>query len=306
MPDLSIIIVNWNTRDLLIECLNSILSTAADLAVEIIVVDNASTDGSPAVVQRRFPEVRLIGNVANIGFAKANNQAMAISQGRYFLLLNSDTVVLPRALGALVRFADEHSKAGVVGCKLLNADGSLQESWASFPAFWSEVLGRNFRNRPQLPGMCGAYEVDWVGGACLLVRSAAIQQVGMLDENYFMYSEETDWCFRIKRAGWKVYYLANAEITHLGGGSASRTSPVQLIRLYESKIRFFRQHYGVASASLLRHGLVIANVAGLARHGMRWLLWANGRAEISRRLGAQWKLIRCLVGRQPPEGAASK
>jgi GT2 family glycosyltransferase len=135
-----------------------------------------------------------------------------------------------------------------------------------------------------------AYEVDWVGGACLLVRSTAVSSVGMLDESFFMYSEETDWCFRIKQQGWKVCYLSSAEMIHLGGGSASRASLTQLIRLYESKIHFFRKHYGTYQARLLRWGLVVANTVGLIRHALVWPLRPK-EIEIRQRLNTRRELI---------------
>jgi len=293
--DLSIIIVNWNTRDLLTRCLQSVYDTMSNLDFEVIVVDNASNDGSQAMVRQRFPQVRLIENDQNVGFASANNQALTVSQGHYSLLLNSDTVVLPHALEKMAQFADAHSEAGIIGCRLLNSDGSLQKSWASFPTFWSEVLGRNFRARRQVEEESLAYEVDWVGGACLLVQPAAINEVGLLDESFFMYSEETDWCFRMRRQGWKVYYLPGVEVIHLGGGSASRANATQLVRLYDSKIRFFRKHYGARQTSLLRYGLAVVNALGLTRRALTWPLQWQRREQVRRRLEAQWKLIWWLL-----------
>jgi GT2 family glycosyltransferase len=293
--DLSIIIVNWNTRDLLTRCLQSVYDTMSNLDFEVIVVDNASNDGSQAMVRQRFPQVRLIENDQNVGFASANNQALTVSQGHYSLLLNSDTVVLPHALEKMAQFADAHSEAGIIGCRLLNSDGSLQKSWASFPTFWSEVLGRNFRVRRRVEGEPLAYEVDWVGGACLLVQPAAINEVGLLDESFFMYSEETDWCFRMRRQGWKVYYLPGVEVIHLGGGSASRANATQLVRLYDSKIRFFRKHYGARQTSLLRYGLAVVNALGLTRRALTWPLQWQRREQVRRRLEAQWKLIWWLL-----------
>ncbi len=295
VPDLSIIIVNWNTRDLLANCLDSIIQTGGELDIEIIVVDNASTDGSQAMVQQQFPQVHLIANRENVGFARANNQALVIGGGRYFLLLNSDTIVLPATLDSLVRLADTHSEAGVIGCKLLNSNGSLQESWASFPTFWSEMLGRNFRTRRLVEETPLVYKADWVGGACMLVRPAAIDKVGLLDESFFMYSEEVDWCFRMWQQGWQVYYLAGAEIIHLGGGSASRTSTAQLIRLYESKIHFFDKHYGRWQAALLRYGLVGVNILGLFRRAFIWALKRQKREELRHVLTARWQFISQLL-----------
>jgi GT2 family glycosyltransferase len=303
MVDLSVIVVNWNTRDLLSQCVQSIYDTANGLAIEVIVVDNASTDGSQAMIRQQFPQVARIENDQNIGFAQANNQALIIGQGRYFLLLNSDTVVLPHTLEEMVRFADVHSDAGIVGCKLLNSDGSLQKSWASFPTFWSEVMGRNVRGRRLVDEKSLVYEVDWVGGACMLVRPAAIDEVGLLDESFFMYSEETDWCFRMRQRGWQVYYLTSPGTIHLGGSSASRASVAQLVRLYENKIRFFRKHYGAWQADLLRCGLVVANALGLIRRALAWPLHRQGREEVCGRLAAQWQLICWLRRDLPADGS---
>jgi hypothetical protein len=305
MDDLCVIVVNWNTRDLLGQCLQSVYETADHLTCNVIVVDNASIDGSQTMLRQRFPQVHLIGNDQNVGFARANNQALAVGKGRYFLLLNSDTVVLPHTLEKMVQCADAHPEVGIIGCKLLNGDGSLQESWASFPTFWSEILGRNFRGRRLLEESPLTYEVDWVGGACMLVRPTAIAEVGLLDDSIFMYSEETDWCFRMKRQGRKVYYLASAEVIHLGGGSASRASAAQLVRLYESKIRFFHRHYGAWQARLLRCGLLAVNVLGLLRRALPWPPQGRGREEARRRLVAQWHLI-CQLGRGQATGAINQ
>jgi hypothetical protein len=210
------------------------------------------------------------------------------------MLLNSDTIVLPAALNSMVRFADQYPEAGMIGCKLLNEDGSLQESWAAFPTLWSELTGRNLRRRRLVDETQGAYEVDWVGGACLLARSSALRQIGFLDDTYFMYSEETDWCFRTRQQGWKIYYLSEAEIIHLGGGSANRASLTQMVRLYESKIKFFDKHYGKFQARLLRYGLALANGLGLIRRALGSAL-SSSQPETGQRLTVQWQLMKHLL-----------
>lgn len=259
MRDLSIVIVNWNTRDLLAQCLQSVYDTTGSLDFEVVVVDNASTDGSQAMVRNHFPQAQLIENQKNEGFARANNQAICASRGRYILLLNSDTIVQLGALEAMVHFADRHPEAGIVGCKLLNADGSLQPSWAQFPTFWSELMGRNFRKwRPMADDQ--AFEVDWVGGACLLARRKAIEMVGLLDEDFFMYSEETDWCFRVVRNGWKVCFLPGTGVIHFGGGSSRRASDKTLVQLYQSKLRFFHKHYGPSYEEFMRTLFIITSL----------------------------------------------
>jgi len=217
-------------------------------------------------------------------------------------LLNSDTRVHAGALQAMVQFADAHANAGVVGCTLLNDDGSLQESWASFPTLGSEVRGKNYRARRRLdgePAGVEAFDVDWVGGAAMLIRAETLKQVGGLDEGIFMYTEETDYCYRARQAGWRVCYLASATITHLGGGSTSRSNLTQLQRLYNSKIYFFRKHYGASSAFVLRLGLAGANTFGLARRGLQLLLKGRRDKEGWARVSTQARLVNhLLLGRE--------
>jgi hypothetical protein len=285
--DLSILIVNWNARDLLLDCLRSVYRTLRGVTFEVLVVDNGSRDGSVAAVRRAYPPVRLIENEQNVGFARANNQAMRASRGRYVLLLNSDTVVRPGALSGLVRFADRHPEVGIAGSRLVNPNGSLQPSWARFPSFWSEALDRNVRHRVPMAREPWAYEVDWVGGACLLARREAIEQVGLLDEGFFMYSEEADWCYRMVQHGWKVAYLETAEVIHLGGGSSRMRSDAMAVELYRSKLRFFRKHYGRIPAAALR-------VALAARFLVRGTIYAG----LHRLGGARRPLARRMASRQ--------
>lgn len=297
--DLSIIIVNWNTSELLVQCLDSIYRADPHLTFEIIIVDNGSTDNSMDAVNERFPNLKTIANARNLGFARANNQGLAIGTGRYFMLLNSDTIVPPGEIDKLVHFADQSPDIGVLGPKLLNMDGTLQESWSSFPSLWSEFVGQNFRERQPETNLPFAYDVDWISGACMLVRAKTIEEIGMLDEAYFMYSEEADWCYRIKAGGWKVIYLSNAEITHLGGGSADRTSLIQLTLLYQSKIYFFKKNYSRLKAVLLRYGLALSNSYGLVRRF--FLLFRNDRKMVWHRMVIQSKLIRCLLLNRFPQ-----
>ncbi len=257
-PDLAIIIVNWNTRQLLLDCLAAIPAATPDIAVETWVVDNGSADGSVAAVQSHYPEVRIIANGDNKGFAAANNQAIRASNSRHVLLLNSDTLPGAGSLSALVRFLDQHPRVGIVGPELLNGDGSVQLSYASFPTLASELTGRNLRRRQRFATSDGseAYRVDWIGGACFAIRRTAIEQFGLLDERYFMYTEEADWCFRARRAGWEVCYLPGAEVVHLGGQSSRMVSTRMKAELYRSKLRFFGKHYGSLRTHILGIGLL--------------------------------------------------
>jgi len=296
--DLSIIIVNWNTSKLLFQCLESISRSELRSTFEIIVVDNASTDDSISVITTNFPDVHIISNDRNLGFAKANNQGIAMAKGRYVLLLNSDTIVLPGVFDEMLRVADLNPQTGVIGPKLLNMDGTLQKSWSSFPSFLSELVGKNFRIRHPVVNIPNTYDVDWIMGACMLVRAATIQDVGKMDEDYFFYSEETDWCFRIKKKNWKVWYLTSGEIYHLGGGSTKRGSVAQLVSLYQSKLLYFKKNHGNFMTTLLRMGLAFSNTLGIIRRVM-FLNWRDRDAAFQR-IANQSKLVWYLLRNQYP------
>ncbi len=268
--NLSILIVNWNTRDLLALCLRAIPLAVGKWSHEVVVVDNGSTDGSPEMVRADFPWVRLIENGENAGFVRATNQAIAESRGDYLLLLNSDALAPPGSLARMVSLMRDLSDAGAVAPKLINPDGSFQASYARFPTLLSESLSAFGLNRrlwgphhPSPPPRPDEkpHPVDWAPGACLLLRRSAVEAVGPLDEGFWMYSEDTDLCYRIHRAGWKVYYLPDVEIVHFGGASSKQCRPESVGRLYRSKIRFFRKHYGFLSTFLL--GTAIATAYGV-------------------------------------------
>ncbi len=268
--DLSIVVVNWNTRELLRRCLDSLPAATEGLSAETIVVDNNSTDGSAAMVRAHYPQVHLVENGENAGFVRATNQGITLSRGRYVLLLNSDTVAPPGSLARMVAFMEDHPDAGAAGPKLVNPDGSFQASYARFPTLLSESLSAFGLNRrlygPYHPSPSPRPDdrpapVDWVPGASLLLRRMALEAVGPLDEGFWMYSEDTDLCYRIHRAGWKVYYLPDVEIVHFGGASSKQCRPESVGRLYRSKMRFFRKHYGFLPALLL--GIAIATAYGV-------------------------------------------
>lgn len=272
--DLSIIIVNWNTQALLAACLQTIAPAARRVTSETIVVDNGSSDGSVAMVRSAFPAVQVIESGANLGFARANNLGMRAAQGRYLFLLNSDTLLSPGALDELVAFADAAPQVGIVGPRLVFADGRDQPSWAAFPTIRSELFGVNVRMRRPSDGAAGwrAFETEWIMGAALLCRRAALEASGLFDESFFMYSEETDLCKRVVQAGWKVCVLDDVTIVHLGGGSASMEDLRQLQLLYENKIRYVAKHHGKGQARLMRGALVAAIAAGIVRREVRFRL----------------------------------
>ncbi len=264
MLDLSIIIVNWNGKDLLARCLQAVESTTKKITYETYVVDNASTDGSQDMIRRDFPTVKLIANPNNVGFATANNQAMKVASGRYVLLLNSDAFVKENTLDDMVKFMDEHPDAGMSSCKLTYEDGSLQRSCATFPTLATEfyiALGLD-KLFPRSP-IFGRYlmtdwnyddirPVDVIMGAFMLVRADLIAKIGMMDEGFFMYSEEVDWCYRFKQAGSKIYFCPDVEAIHLWGGSSKAVKVESLLRLYKARVQFFRKHYGRLPAALYK------------------------------------------------------
>jgi N-acetylglucosaminyl-diphospho-decaprenol L-rhamnosyltransferase len=275
--DISVIIINWNTCDLLFNCLDSLSQIEGDLDIEVIVVDNGSTDGSQAMLLEWFPQVRLIQNNENLGFARANNQALAVSRGRYALLLNSDALLLANALPTMLELAEAQPRAGIVGPRLLNADSTFQASHTPFPDLWQEFLILSGLGR-LLYGRCypsrgpeedkGPQIVDYVEGACLLVRREAFEDVGGLDEGYFMYAEEVDWCFTMREKGWQVWYQPAATVIHLGGGSSRGRQGRREADLYRSRVRFFQKHYGTGAARLLKLQIYAFTVIKTITHGL--------------------------------------
>lgn len=262
--DVSIIIVNWNTKKLLKDCLTSIYEQTGNLGYEVLVVDNCSSDGSTEMVKADFPQVILIQNKENRGFAAANNQATAVAQGRYVLLLNSDTLVLDKAIEKTVTFADEHPKAGAIGCRVLNPDGTVQTTCFMFPSILNMLLESTYlykffpkskffgREAMTWWDRNDVREVDAVTGCFILVRREAIEQVGTLDERFFMYGEETDWCYRLKKNGWKVMFTPIGQIIHFGGQSTSKTPVAMIIQLKLSILKFIKKHYSWPSPLFAR------------------------------------------------------
>lgn len=271
-PQLSVIIVNWNTRELLAQCLASVYAYPPDGEFDVWVVDNASSDGSAAMVRERFPQVHLIENTENVGFARANNQAIRASAGRYVLLLNSDAFVRPGALGSLLAFMEVQPDAGAVGPRLLDVDGVLQPSTHPMTTCWREgwhLLHLDALRRLSVYDMHAwptdqARRVDVVSGACMALRRDALAEVGLLNEDFFMYAEEVDICHRLARAGWHAYWLPQAEVVHLGGASTALVSDAMFVQLYRSKHRFICQTQGRAAGQTFRMLLAVASLVRLA------------------------------------------
>lgn len=270
--DLSILILSYNTRELTLEALRSVYRSQTSYSYEVIVVDNRSADDSVVSIRREFPQVQLICNDENVGFAKANNQAMRVASGRYFLLLNSDTVIAPDSLEIMLRFMDDHPVVGASGCKVVLPDGSLDKACRrGFPTpsasfYYAFGIAKLFPHIPrfnqyQLGYLSPdeAYPVDCLVGAFMLVRRETVEQVGVLDEDFFMYGEDIDWCYRIKQAGWEVFYYPLTTIVHHKRAS-SRRKPLKITyEFHRAMVLFHRKHYKNKYNALV-NGLVYAGI----------------------------------------------
>jgi len=302
--DVSIIVVNWNGRGLLARCLQCVESTVKQVRYEVIVVDNASTDGSQEMVKCDFPNTRLIENTQNVGFAAANNQGMEIAQGRFVLLLNSDAFVKDGTVDTMVAFMDAHPEAGMAGCKLLYDDGRLQRSCTSFPSLATELYSAIKLDKllPKSP-IFGKYrlsywnfddirEVDVIMGAFMMVRREAIDQVGAMDASYFMYSEEVDWCYRFKNQGWKILYYPEVEAIHLWGGTSKQVQLEMFVQMYQSRIHFFRKNYGRFSVFLLK---ILLYLNCVLRVGLGRIYYLRETSpQLRQKQDAFWRLLRVL------------
>lgn len=253
---LSVIIVNWNTYDFLKACLDSLKSTLENPDCEVIVVDNASSDGSSEMVVREYPRATLIQMMSNGGFSSGNNAGIQVARGRYIVLLNSDTEVRDDALGMMCDYMDQKPRIGALGARLLNFDGSIQMSCRSFPSYRTALFHRKSLLTRLFPGnrysqqyLMTAFnrdepvEVDWVIGACLMTRRETIDEVGLLDDGFFMYAEDVDWCFRMQEAGWTVEYFPQARVMHHYEKSAAKAPFRMTYERHRSMWRFYKKHY---------------------------------------------------------------
>ncbi len=310
-PDLSICIVNWNVRELLRRCLASIYyDGAANLNIETIVVDNASHDGSVEELRPQFPQVVWLRNAENVGFTRANNQALAISRGRHVAFLNPDTVVSPAAFTSLVAELDAHPEIGAIGPRLVYTDGTPQPSRRRFPTIATALLEstplqtvwrrNHVLQRYYMEDMPAdrQHEVDWLVGACIVARRETLAQIGGFDEAFFMYSEELDWCKRAKDAGWSIVYTPRATITHYEGQSSGQVIAARQIHFNGSKIHYFCKHHGRWAAEIVRWSLFVQFTWQAAIEGTKWLA-GHKRALRTERLRAYWRLLRYLSTMSP-------
>jgi N-acetylglucosaminyl-diphospho-decaprenol L-rhamnosyltransferase len=300
MPELSVIVVSYNTRAILERCLASLSDAAATAAldVELIIVDNDSTDGSAEFVTAEYPAARLLRNSRNRGFAAANNQGLARASAPICLLLNSDAFIGPATFRAGMDLLRGGPEIGMAGVRIDNPNGTLQAAYGKFPTLWSDIclsLGADRLVQPRISDrMIGP--VDWVHGACIFVRTSALRDTGLLDERFFMYSEEVDWCRSFWRSGWEVWYLGEVSVVHLGG--ASHTNDLRRrVALYRGRLGLRRRLGGPFASALLWAAVVVGLGARTAGRGL-----AQGmlRRQFGRQSPRSDWLLACEVSRMDP------
>jgi len=300
MTDLSICIVSYNNRKLLEECLCSLYKNIGQLSYEIFVVDNNSNDGSVSMVREKFPSIKIIENRTNAGFARPNNQAIQQSNSSYILLLNQDTLILnSKSIETMVDFLRKNKEAGVCGCRHIKPDGTAQSSHRRFPTFKRIFLtflhkflfSKKYKANCKTQDFSSKCETDSISGACFLVKREIIDKVGYLDESYYFYYEETDWCYRIKKAGWKIYWLPEIEIVHYGGGGGPVTLRLDA-EFWRSEHLFFKKHYGIISASCL--AILYIFISGL--EAMKSILACIYRFRSSKKLNKHFDTVKHNLG----------
>lgn len=304
----SVIIVNWNVGEMLVRCLRSLFDHNALLNLEVFVVDNHSNDGSPELVRREFPQVRLTENEENVGFARANNQSIRQANGKYILLLNPDTLWTDGSLGKMVDFMDSHKEVGITGPRLMNADRQSIQYWGGRRSptvldtfFEYTKLIRLFPNAR----LFGRYlmsdwdhtdsrEVEAVSGACLLIRSETIKEVGLLDEGYALYQEDIDWCRRVGMKGWKIWYFAQAEVIHFGRQSTLQDPGQSTLKAVRGIYRYYHKFFGPNTAIGVWLLIMPASIVKLLAWTVVYMLGLGSREVALKRVKGYWEICRIL------------
>lgn len=289
-PDLTISIISADNLALLLPCLRSVFESTHRITLEVFLVDNASSDCTAEAVQAEFPQVKFIRNAKRLGFSTNNNMVLRQGQGRYLMLLNDDTVVLDGAFDILINFADSHPSVGVVGAWLLNPDGTYQQSFAAFPHPLVEPFISASQIASRRPLSAIPFAVDIVSGACLMIRYSVIEKVGVLDTAFDpIYSEEFDWCCRIKQAGWEIAVVPGAKVVHYGSYTMNRTMLRKLNLLYGHKVKFFRKHYGFWGAWVYK---ILLTIVSMLKACALTLASFVGRHDVREKAAIQWHLAR--------------
>lgn len=314
-PDVSIIIVSWNAKDYLRGCLESIRRTVRESSHEILVVDNDSADGSPAMVERDFPEVRLIRTGANLGFAKANNIGLGQSRGRHAALINSDVVLLDGCLDGLRSYLDAHPAVGLVGPQVLNADRTIQRSCYGFPTPVNALLHalglngplRRFKGAPSLYDKYWPYDrtraVDVLSGCFWLARREAIDRVGPLDEGFVFYWEDFDWCERLKQAGWEAVYHVDCRAIHFGGGSSVNAPDLVAAQSVKSNVRYWQKRHGAPGRAYILALMFLRHALRAARYTAAGLLGGADRDAAAKARKSRFVMSWILRGAHGGDGA---
>ena len=304
----SVIIVNWNVRDCLIRCLRSLFADTGGPPLEVFIVDNNSADGSVEAVHREFPNVTVIVNTENVGFARANNQGCRESTGEYVLLLNPDTVIIEDSLARMVRFMESQPDVGVSGPKLLNADRTIQYTCAralplprdalfAYTKLSSLFPRSRFFGR-QLMGYWDhkdSRDVECLSGACLFIRRRTLQEVGGLDEGYPLYAEDTDWCYRVKQAGWRLHYYAEAQVTHIGRQSSLQNRGRATLSGVYSLYRYHCKFHGRSAGVRLWLFLWMASILKLSVWTGLYVIGIGPREQSLEQVRTYWEVCRRIV-----------
>ena len=308
MPDVSVIIVSWNAKQHLQNCLMSLNDPGGRYKREVVVVDNASTDGTVKLVEEQFSEVKLIKNKENLGFARANNIGIRKSRGRYVCLINSDVILLDNCIGKLMTFMGSHPSAGLVGPKILNPDGSLQPQCQHFPSIWNhlcQTLGLNklfpksgFFSEPFMKYWAHdeTRKVDVINGCFWLVRRKAIEEIGLLDEDFFIYGEDIDWCRRFHEAGWDVLFYPEARAIHIGGAS-SDNAPVRFyLEMQKADLHYWRKHHGKSGELIYWLIILVRQLVRIPVYALRYVFRRKKRETSQFKLKRAFACICFLFG----------
>lgn len=304
----SVVIVTWNGRAYVEECLGSVVSQPTPFATEVIVVDNASSDGTPEMIQERFPTVRLVRNASNLGFAKANNTGIRLSRGQYVCLINSDVNVSAGCLESMCSYLHQHPDFGLLGPRMIGPNGKAARSCMRFPtlrAYLCYSLGLDLlaKERPPFTGILmrtftwdRTEEVDVLNGWFLLARREALEKVGLLDERFFMYGEDIDWSYRFHKAGWKRVYFAGAEALHYGAGSSSREPVRFYLEMMRANLQFWRKYHGRGGAIAFGLAIGVHEVVRLCAYAVQLGFCRGRREDALAKVGRSMACLRWLIG----------
>jgi len=307
-PDVSIVIVTWNAKRYVLECLESLYAHPSSRVMEIIVVDNDSSDGTQEAIRAEFPRVRLIQNQANVGFAKGNNTGMAAAKGRYLCLVNSDVVVPAGCIDTMLNYLEENPRVGLLGPKMLAPGGSIGLSVKNFPTLWNTfccALGLHsmFPDSHVFGGFephsfcySNSADVEVVSGWFWAVRREAMAEVGALDERFFMYGEDMDWCRRFQKAGWRVVYCSEAEALHYGAASSSRTPARFYVEMYRANVQYFRKHHAKASVLAYQAMICLHQALRVTSYALLFFLNRERRSDSVFKVKRSWSCLAWLTG----------